>query len=241
MFYVYILRYPDGRPFYVGKGSGGRVRKHLKQSDRPLVRQIIEELKLANSQPVVDVVFESQVEAEAFEQEIRLISQFGRRDRGTGILVNRTDGGDGIVGREVTAETRALLRDIFKARVTAEFRAEQAERTRRTWTAERRAKQAAWLAARWQRDSGYADKVRGCARANAWALRTEQTRQAAAAALATAESRARASRKQAENWQDPEYRARMSEKRREQWADPAQRAHLIEAQNAGKARRRMGL
>lgn len=33
--YVYILRRPDGRPFYVGKGVGGRVFHHENEARHP--------------------------------------------------------------------------------------------------------------------------------------------------------------------------------------------------------------
>src|SRR5690242_9527661 len=34
-FYVYILRRPDGRPFYVGKGIGDRVFAHENEARHP--------------------------------------------------------------------------------------------------------------------------------------------------------------------------------------------------------------
>lgn len=53
-------------------------------------------------------VAENLSEPEAFKIESELIAQYGRADRG-GILVNLTDGGDGVVGHKRTPEQRMAL------------------------------------------------------------------------------------------------------------------------------------
>ena len=81
-FYTYLWLREDGTPYYVGKGSGRRAYQsqgHLMR--RPKDRRNIQ-------------ITPHATEAEAFEDERRLIKWFGRQDLGTGCLHNFTDGGD---------------------------------------------------------------------------------------------------------------------------------------------------
>jgi hypothetical protein len=101
LFYVYIWRDTAGVPFYVGKGTGSRAQNTTVRS---------EEFKRIHalggcSVEIVDwFIHESQ--AHAFEVE--LIARYGRRDMG-GMLVNKTDGGEGASGAKLSAETRAKI------------------------------------------------------------------------------------------------------------------------------------
>jgi hypothetical protein len=83
-YYTYAYLREDKTPYYVGKGKGRRVystnRKGLKP---PKDKSRIIKLK------------QNLTEEEAFKHEIYMIAVFGRKDLGTGILHNRTDGGDG--------------------------------------------------------------------------------------------------------------------------------------------------
>lgn len=83
-----------GTPYYVGKGCGDRA--YVKHSAP------------APADPV-NIVFVKQnlTEQKAFELEIELIAKYGRKDLNTGILHNRTDGGDGI--SNPSHETRKKL------------------------------------------------------------------------------------------------------------------------------------
>lgn len=107
MFYVYIYSKPDGTPFYVGKGCGKRYIKHLndaksnRHSDSYNIRTIRKLLSMGES-PIIEKVIENIDEELAFFIEEALISKYGRKDLGTGILVNQTAGGDGI--RQVSKE-----------------------------------------------------------------------------------------------------------------------------------------
>lgn len=80
-FYSYLWLREDGSPYYVGKGSGKRAyirrENHWPPNDYARI-----------------VIFPQDSEADAFESEISLIALFGRKDLGTGILQNRSDGGD---------------------------------------------------------------------------------------------------------------------------------------------------
>lgn len=101
LFYTYIWRNADGVPFYIGKGKGKRAHNTKK---RPKEFKEIYERGGCFVEIVDYFIHESQ--AHAFEVE--LISLYGRRDMG-GLLVNKTDGGEGTAGWSPSAETRAKI------------------------------------------------------------------------------------------------------------------------------------
>src|SRR5208337_1870841 len=85
-FYTYMWLREDGTPYYIGKGEGGRGftskahKIHRPKDDARILVQYWSD------------------EETAFEMEKYYIRLFGRRDNGTGILRNLTDGGDGGFG-----------------------------------------------------------------------------------------------------------------------------------------------
>jgi hypothetical protein len=86
-FYSYLWLREDGSPYYVGKGKGNRAfrgRRNGGHLPHPIKDRV--------------VIFPMLNEAEAFESEMALIELFGRKDNGTGILRNLTDGGEGTAG-----------------------------------------------------------------------------------------------------------------------------------------------
>lgn len=110
MFYVYLIKYPNGRPFYVGKGKKKRINRRLDNSGNGFFRRIIARIVAVGEQPIREIVFQTSDETEAFKEECRLITMYGRRDNGTGILTNLTNGGEGLTGHNPTVWARQKMR-----------------------------------------------------------------------------------------------------------------------------------
>lgn len=87
IFYVYAYLREDLTPYYIGKGSKDRAWKsHARTNGTNL---------LPKDPNKIVILKNSLTEAEAYDHESELIKQYGRKDLGTGILQNRTDGGRG--------------------------------------------------------------------------------------------------------------------------------------------------
>jgi hypothetical protein len=86
-FYTYAYLREDRTPYCIGKGKGRRLYKKGKgEVGKPTDKSRIILLK------------QNITEEEAIKHEIYMIAVFGRKDLGTGILRNKTNGGDGVSG-----------------------------------------------------------------------------------------------------------------------------------------------
>ena len=110
MYYTYAyLRKKDKTPYYIGKGQKRRMfAKHWrgngsftpKDKGRIIIlKYFVEEL-------------------EAYKHEMYMISVLGRKDLGTGILINISDGGEG--SSNVSQRTRKLISKAHKGKVCSE-------------------------------------------------------------------------------------------------------------------------
>jgi len=85
-YYTYAFLREDKTPYYIGKGRGKRIHKGGRTIKPPKDKSRILLLK------------KGLTEAEAFKHEVYMIFVLGRKDLGTGILRNRTNGGEGTSG-----------------------------------------------------------------------------------------------------------------------------------------------
>lgn len=102
-FYVYMIFDVNGKPRYVGKGSGKRWQTHLTNSHNKQLRGM---LKSADEEMPIVIVRDNMVEADAFDLENKLILTLGRKDQRKGPLLNHTDGGDGVSGLRHSEKSR---------------------------------------------------------------------------------------------------------------------------------------
>jgi len=100
-FYTYAYLRKNRTPYYIGKGKGDRAYKKGSRIFAP-----------PKDKSRIIFLKQNITEEEAFKHEIYMIAVFGRKDLGTGILHNRTNGGEG--ASNPSQETRMK---IGKARI----------------------------------------------------------------------------------------------------------------------------
>ena len=96
-YYTYAYLREDGTPYYIGKGSGNRAYLQLNHMVKTPERERVLILK------------QNLTEEEANQHEVYMINMLGRKDIGTGILRNLTDGGEGVSGYKHTEETKKKM------------------------------------------------------------------------------------------------------------------------------------
>lgn len=108
-FYTYAYLREDRTPYYIGKGQKRRI---YQQSGKPC--------NVPKDESRIVFLKQNLTEEEAFNHEKYMIAVFGRKDIGTGILRNKTNGGDGASGVVRSEETKQKLSKALKGRIFTE-------------------------------------------------------------------------------------------------------------------------
>jgi len=98
-YYTYAYLREDGTPYYIGKGKGHRAYVNHYREKRNCI-------SVPKDKSRIIFLKKNLNEEEAFKHEIYMIDVLGRKDLGTGILRNKTNGGEGASGVVVSEATR---------------------------------------------------------------------------------------------------------------------------------------
>ena len=120
IYYTYAYLREDRTPYYIGKGKGNRAYNRSKNCIKP-----------PKDKSRIIFLKQNLTEEEAFKHEIYMIAVFGRKDLGTGILHNRTNGGDGGSGRIMSEKNRKKLSERMKGENNPQYGKIRSEETRR--------------------------------------------------------------------------------------------------------------
>jgi hypothetical protein len=129
-FYTYAYLREDRTPYYIGKGQGNRAYRRSKKDIKP-----------PKDKSRIIFLKKNLLEEEAFRHEIYMIAVFGRKDLGTGILHNRTNGGEGPSGMVHSEETRKKISEATRkgnVSMTPEQRSERSRKAQASRTPEER-------------------------------------------------------------------------------------------------------
>ena len=128
-FYTYAFLREDRTPYYIGKGQGRRIFNRQKK-----------DIKAPKDKSRIIYLKQNLTEEEAFKHEIYMIDVFGRKDLGTGILRNMTNGGEGVSGWVPSEETRIKIGEKNKGKKRTEEQKQKLREAQKNQSEETRRK-----------------------------------------------------------------------------------------------------
>lgn len=252
-FYVYVdFRGDDGKPFYVGKGSGKRVKKEKRN---PLHTNI------KNKHGIIrEVVFETNSEQESFEKEIQLIGELQTHiDHGNG-GANFTLGGEGISGYKFTEEQREKsselnkklwedpeIRAMIKEKQRLgwedpEIRKNQSEKIKKIWEDPERRKKLSESVKKKCKDPDHKEKMKKVYEDPKFKAKLSESQKKLwedPEFKAMMKEKIKLGMKKKKQWEDPEFRENHSEKLKKKWEDPEFRAMMKEKIKLGMQKKKL--
>lgn len=134
---MYVYAYIDTKlalPIYIGKGQNARAFDHLKRQDQHHFVNTIKKMIREENPPQIKFLIDDIDEEFAHLIEVEAIALYGRKDKGTGSLLNMTDGGEGTSGYKFTDVQKANMSKAkrgqkYSATASASFRAASIGRT----------------------------------------------------------------------------------------------------------------
>lgn len=222
-FYVYVLCRPNGKPFYVGKGSGRRIFNHDAEARRNCQCykcRVIRKVWQRGGEVQRYTVFTTDDEAEAYAYECELIALYGRN-----ALANGTNGGIGGSGHVVSPEVRQLQRELRKSNWS-----DPEYRQRMTNMSQALANNPEWRAKLSEIGKArFADPAEREKASQAQRKRyedpAEHAKQSAANHIRWSDPEQR--QRLAERNKTPEMHSKLSATRKAQWTDPEYRAKML--------------
>lgn len=120
-YYTYAYLRKDRTPYYIGKGK----KRHTKYYSR--ITATHNNISIPPKERII-ILKEFEFEFDAYKHEMYMISVLGRKDLGTGILRNRTNGGDG--NTNPSEYVRKIISETHKGKILSEETKDKIRKTR---------------------------------------------------------------------------------------------------------------